>query len=258
MADAGGDQAEGHRLVAVHHHAALPAGGRREGALVADKVGAGVAQAGFEPAQGPVQHGVVLAAQAFADQAAQGLRVELEHARQQAQDKHVFTLACGAGRLGRQLAERHAHPHRALALRVGPDFVGIIEQDAALAQPAAVGLVAVLVEGDQHIDLVADGMDRVAAHADVEHRMPGRDGGGDGHERHDVAVAASPQEGEQTADHLDPVLCLPGKADGDVAHLGRGGGLVVLVGHTSQIPTACRNEASGSRLGMNSWATKPW
>lgn len=60
-------------------------------------------------------------------------------------------------------------------------MVRVVEQHAARAEGRAVVLVAVLVEGDEHVGAVTGGEDVPGAHADLEDGRTARDGGWDRH-----------------------------------------------------------------------------
>ena len=73
-----------------------------------------------------------------------------------------LSLAVPPTRLDRQAGDRHADVNEALVVGIGLDVIGVVEQDAAVAQRIDVVLVAVLVERDQEIGLVAGGEDLAA------------------------------------------------------------------------------------------------
>ena len=77
-------------------------------------------------------------------------------------------------------------------------------------------LVAVLVESDEEVGLVAGRQDVAVAHADLEDRRTSRDRGRDGHVRHDLLITAAGEAREESADGLDTVLGISGEADDDV------------------------------------------
>ena len=86
-------------------------------------------------------------------------------------------------------------------------------------------VVAVLIERDEEVGLVAGGEDLAGAHADLENGRAAGDGGGDGHVGHDLLVAATGEAGKEAAEGLDAVLGITGEADDGVRNgLGGGGG----------------------------------
>ena len=98
-------------------------------------------------------------------------------------------------------------------LRLGRDVIGIEHHDAAELHGLDVVLVAVLVKAEQQIRLVARAEDFAGADAHLEDGWPARDGGGNGHEGHDLLFAAAREAREEAADGLDAVLRIPGDAD---------------------------------------------
>jgi hypothetical protein len=96
--------------------------------------------------------------------------------------------------------------------------VGVVEEDAAGAERTDVGVVAVLVKGDEHVGAVAGRENVAGAHADLEDRRSARDRGRNRHVGHDVLIAATGEAGEEAADGLDAVLRVAGEADDDVVN----------------------------------------
>jgi hypothetical protein len=84
--------------------------------------------------------------------------------------------------------------------------IRIVEEHAARAQRGKMALVAVLVERDEEVGLVAGGQDVPGAHAHLKDGRTAGDRGRNRHVRHDVLVAATSQTGEETADRLNAVL----------------------------------------------------
>ena len=92
-------------------------------------------------------------------------------------------------------------------------MAAIVQDDAAFFQKTNVVFIAVLVEGHQHIRVIAGSEHLAGADAHLENRWPARDGGGDGHKCHHLLLAAARQLGEKTANGLDAVLRVTGNAD---------------------------------------------
>ena len=83
----------------------------------------------------------------------------------------------------------------ALVLEVRLDVVGVVDADAAVAERADVVVVAVLVEGDQEVGLVAGGEDLARAEVDLEDGRAAGDGRRDGHVGHDLLGGAAGESG---------------------------------------------------------------
>ena len=201
---------------------------------VREDVSGRVGVAGVEGEHGVADDVLVLAAEALLDERGELLDVEVEDAREQAEDEDVLALVLrgAADGLDGRAGHRHADVAKRLVVGVRLDVVGVVKEHAAGPEGADVRFVAVLIEGHEHVGAVAGGEDVAGAHAHLEDRRPARDGGRDRHVGHDVLVAAAGEAGEETADGLDAVLRIAGEADDDVVDalgtrvsaFGRGGG----------------------------------
>ncbi len=100
-----------------------------------------------------------------------------------------------------------------LPFRLGLDVVGVVKHNAALFERADVAFVGMLVEGQQHVGLIARAQDFAGTDADLENGRPAGNGGRDGHERHDFLFAAAGQPRQKSADGLDAVLRIAGNAN---------------------------------------------
>ena len=226
-ANAGGDQAVGEGFVAGHDD--LRAGffgGFNELEGVED-VAQGVAVAGMEGGEGAFDDAFVLAAEALGDEAFELGNVQIEHFCDQAEGKDVFALVLGGAADCFNGAAGNGNGHVAVILfpcGVGLDVVGIVEDNAAFAQGTDVLLVGMGIKGDEHVGFVAGAQDFAGADADLEDGRAAGNGGGDGHESHDLLLAATGQASQETADGLDAVLGVAGEADdgfGDFRHFWR-------------------------------------
>ncbi len=140
-------------------------------------------------------------------------RVNSFVSRPEAEHVLAAVLRGAAERLNRERRHRHPDVADALVLRIRSDVVGIVEAHAAIAQRGKVVVVAVLVEGDQHIRLVAGGEHLARTDVDLEDRSAARDRRRDRHVGHHLLGAASGEAGEEPADRLDPVLRITGQPD---------------------------------------------
>ena len=95
--------------------------------------------------------------EALADERGELLDIEVEDAGDQAEDEEILALVLGgaADGLDGGGGDRHADRGEALVVGVGFDVVGVVDQHAALAERGQMALVAVLVEGDEEVGLVA-------------------------------------------------------------------------------------------------------
>ena len=176
------------------------------------------------------QHGVadnvfVLTAEALFNEGGQLLNVEVEDARDEAENVDVLALVLAGAADGFDGAagDGNGDLGEAVVALDGCDVVGIVEEHAAGAEGTDVGVVAVLVECDEHVGAVPGGQNVAGAHADLEDRRSTGDGGGDRHIGHDVLIAAAREAGEEAADGLNPVLRITGESDDDVVN-GTGSG----------------------------------
>ena len=159
-ADARGQQPIGDGLVPVHHHlgADLALGGVE--LVTLQQVFQRVIVAGVEAGVGVVEDRGVLAAKALGDELLQLGDVEVIDFRQQAEYVDVLALVAAGAADGFHGEAGDGHADVAVALLplgLRGHVVGIIQHDAAKLQRLDVVLVAVLVEGKQHVGLVAGG-----------------------------------------------------------------------------------------------------
>ena len=82
-------------------------------------------------------------------------------------------------------------------------------------------LVAMLVKRQQHVGIIARAQHFAAADAHLENGRAAGNRGGNGHERHDLLLAAASQPGQEAADGLDAILRIAGDADDRFANAGR-------------------------------------
>ncbi len=104
------------------------------------------------------------------------------------------------------------------------DVVGIVEDDAAAFQRRDVVGVAMVVEAEEDIRIVARAEHFPGPDAHLEDGWPAGDCGRDRHEGHHLLFAAAGEAGEETADRLDAVLRIAGDADDGFGDLGDAGG----------------------------------
>ena len=221
---AGGDQAVGERLVAIHRDlraVALFGNVRLELILVRQDVADGIAVAGLKRHERGVDDALVFAAEFFRDEGLQFLDIEMENFRDQTEDENVFAfvLRRSAERFDGQSGDRHADVNETFVVEVRLDVIRIVKQDAALFQKADVVLVTVLIKRDEEIGFIARGEDFAGAHADLENRRSAGDGGGNRHVGHDILGAASGQAREESAGALNAVLRISGEADDGVVDI---------------------------------------
>src|SRR2546423_7163516 len=107
-----------------------------------------------------------------------------------------------------------------LPFRLRLDMIAVIEDDAAVFDRVDMVFVRMLVEGQQDISVIAGTEHFAGADAHLENRGPARDGGGDGHESHDLLLASTRQPRQETADSLNAVLRIAGDADDGFGNFG--------------------------------------
>src|SRR5215218_3069387 len=90
--------------------------------------------------------------------------------------------------------------------RIRRYVVRIVENDAAILHRLDVVLVAVLIKAEQHVSFIAGAQNFARTDADLENRRTAGNGGGNGHEGHDLLFTAASQAREEAADGLDTVL----------------------------------------------------
>jgi hypothetical protein len=222
VADAGGEEAVGDGAVAIEGDLRTAGGDDAfDGFEAVEEVaniilGPGVA--GVEREHGVADDVFVFAAETLFDEAGEFLDIEIEDPGDEAHDVDVLALlfAGAADGLDGAAGDRHGDLGEAVVAFDGLDVVRIVEEHAAGAEGADVGVVAVLIKRDEHVGAVAGGENVAGAHAHLEDRGSAGDGGRDRHVGHDVLIAAAREAGEESADGLDAVLGVTGESDDDV------------------------------------------
>ena len=74
-------------------------------------------------------------------------------------------------------------------------------------------VVAVVVEAEQDVGFISGAQDLAGTDPDLKDGGTTGNGGGDGHEGHDLLFAPASQAGEKAADGLDAILGIAGDAD---------------------------------------------
>ena len=140
--------------------------------------------------------------------------VNVDQIGERAHDDHVggAGVAGGAG----ELVELHPE---AFAVRLQLEFAGVVDDDAAFGDFAAMGFVGVFVEGDQHVKLVAGAEHLVSGDARLRPRRPSPDLGREGGEGLDVVSDLRVRLGEtfRRGDHA--LTAFAGEADYEIGLL---------------------------------------
>src|SRR5262249_22051697 len=99
----------------------------------------------------------VFAAKLIGNDPSQLVGIELENFCDEPQHENVFAFVLGgaAESFDGQTGDRDADVNVPFVVQVRLDVVGIVKQDAALAEKADVVLITVLIERDQKIGVVA-------------------------------------------------------------------------------------------------------
>ncbi len=105
-------------------------------------------------------------------------------------------------------------------------------------------LVAMLIESDQEVRLVAGRQYFAGADAYLENRRPARDGGRDRHVGHHFLVAAAGQAGKHGASRLDAILRVAGQTNDGITDVLR-----------AQVGPSYGRYGCGSRFGDNGGRT---
>ena len=170
-AHAGGDQAIGQRLVAVHDDlmaVTLGAVGKLKGL---DQPGEIVGVTGVEGGQRVLRDALVLAGEALGDELLKLRQVQVEHAGDQAERVKVLALVLrrAADGLNCQTGDRYADVVVVGGL-VGADFdvVRIVQHDAALLERAEMVLIRLLIKRQEHIGVIARAQHLAGADAHLE------------------------------------------------------------------------------------------
>ena len=97
--------------------------------------------------------------------------------------------------------------------RVRLHVIGVVKNDPAAFQRADVVSVAVVVKAEQQVGLIAGAEHFAGADAHLEDGGAAGNGGRNGHESHDLLLAAAGKAGEKAADGLDAILGIARDAD---------------------------------------------
>ena len=211
-ADARGDEAVGKGFVAAHDHLAqtdILTG------VELEKFGRGgqlVIVTRIERIQGRLGDLGVFASETLRQQASELGDIQVEHLGEQTQGENILTLVTAGATDGLDGQGGNGHANMAVLGEVfdrdvlGLHVIGIVNHDAARLERTEVGLVAVIVEGQQHVGLVTGRKHFAGANAHLENGGSAGDRGRDGHEGHDLLLGTACEAGEEAADGLDTVL----------------------------------------------------
>ena len=134
-----------------------------------------------------------LALKAFDNQSLNASGIEVKHARDQTERENVFALVLGRAADGfhSQLGDRAADVTEfSLQILARLHMRCIVQNDTAFLYEIDVVIVAVLIEGHQHIGFVAGCQHLAGAEAHLEDGRAAGNGGGNGHVRHDLLLAS--------------------------------------------------------------------
>ena len=155
--------------------------------------------AGIEGQNGVAEDALVFFAKLTADDGDELFLVEIEDGADHAEHEHVLATVTGRAAHGFhcRCGERHADILDAtLILEVLLFHVcRVIKADAAIAQRADVGVVAVLVESHEHIRFVTRRENFTRANVDLEDGRAATNRGGNRHVSHDFLRGATREAG---------------------------------------------------------------
>ena len=179
------------------------------------------AKAGVEGQQRVAQHAFVFLAELAAHDGDELFLVQVEDGADHAQHEQVLAAVARGAADGFDGGggERHADVVDVALVLEFVDLAAVVDADAAVAQRAEVLVVAVLVEGHEHIRLIACVEHFTGAKVHLENGRPAADGGRDGHVGHHLLRCASGEARQKAADGLDAVLRISREADDSVAEL---------------------------------------
>ena len=165
------------------------------------------------------QHGLVLFAELTADDADELIFIQIENGNDQAEHEQVLAaiLRGATDGLHGGRGERNADVEDALLMLDLLHLAAVVEADAALTQRGKMAVVAVLIEGHEHVRLIASGEHFARAEMHLEDGWPAADRGRDRHVGHHFLRRAARQTSEEAADGLDAILRISGEADDGVA-----------------------------------------
>ena len=209
---AGSDEAVGEGFVAAHDHLAqthIFTGVELE---EFGRAGQLVIVTGVERIECSLGDLGVLAGESLGQQAGELGNIQVEHLGQQPQREHVLALVTAGATDGFDGQRGNGNADVTVLGEVfgrdilGLQVIGIIDHDATGLERAEVRLVAVIVEGQQHVGLVTGRKHFAGANAHLENGGSAGDRGRDGHEGHDLLLGTACEAGEEAADGLDTVL----------------------------------------------------
>ena len=160
MAHASSDETVGERGVAVGGDLGAPAHGGGRGFETEKnmrQIFCGIGVAGVEGEEGVAHDVLIFAAKALFNQLAEFRYIEVEHAREQAEDVNIFALLFAGAADGFNRRAGHGNPDRGdfFIVGVGGDVIGVVKQHAAGPQGRAVAFITVLVESNENISAIA-------------------------------------------------------------------------------------------------------